>query len=36
MKPLTNIQRIILRILHDFNLEMENDLRKNGDDHGIK
>ncbi len=38
MKPLSTIERtilrIILRVLHDFDLEMENDLRKFGDDEG--
>ena len=36
MNEKTLIEKIVLRVLHDRDLEMENDLRKHGDDDGIE
>jgi hypothetical protein len=35
-KPNKSIERITERVLHDFLIEMENDLRKNGEDDGTE
>jgi hypothetical protein len=35
-KPNKRIERITERVLHDYLTEMENDLRKNGEDDGTQ